>query len=337
MLSMGMIVALAAAGVVSHAASAQNLSTRVAEVANAQAAESARKEATGKAAILGRLLYLSVPIEVTDKPVKELFEELATSLGVKMLVRYADDRNSDGIDPELPITIDSSGVSALATIEQILEQCSVDTPCTWQLRTGYLEIGPKERLSVGPARITKIYPIEDLLFEPPRFDNAPDFNLNASLNQGMGASGGGGGGGTGGGGGGMGGGGGGGFGGGGSGGGGGGGSIFGDAGDDPPRQSNEELAEKVIELIEATCEPEAWESNGGSWATIRYFQGSLIVTAPDFVQRKIGGYPFAPRVPQAAPSSERRYVQLSAPFGVAELIGFTSVPVGGAVGGAGTP
>ncbi len=328
-----------AVGPLATTAEAQSLSTRMAEVAKNQAAEQTRREATGKAAILGRLLYLSIPLKVESQPVKDVFDYLSEALGIKMVVRYEDDRNNVGIDPETPISIDISGVSALALIEQILEQCSVDEPCTWQLREGFLEIGPKARLAIRSARVTKIYPVNDLLWQVPMFDNAPDFNLNSSIQQG-GQGGGGGGGGQGGGGGGFGGGGGGGgFGGGGGGGngGGGGGSIFGDPGDEPERKSKQELADELIDLIVATCETDGWEQNGGEWSTIRYFEGSLIVTAPDFVQREVGGYAFAPKPPAPPPTRESRYVTLTAPIGIAENVRFKDVQVQGAAGGTNNP
>ena len=35
----------------------------------------------------------------------------------------------------------------------------------------------------------------------------------------------------------------------------------------------------------------AWINNGGEYATIKYFDGALIVRAPDYIHRQIGGYP----------------------------------------------
>ena len=48
-------------------------------------------------------------------------------------------------------------------------------------------------------------------------------------------------------------------------------------------------------LILETVEPFAWESAGGSYATLRYTSGVLIVRAPDYVHRQIGGYRFVIR------------------------------------------
>ena len=52
---------------------------------------------------------------------------------------------------------------------------------------------------------------------------------------------------------------------------------------------------ELIDLITEIVEPDAWTLNGGTWATITYVDGMLVVRAPDFVQREIGGYPRVPR------------------------------------------
>jgi hypothetical protein len=169
------------------------------------------------------------------------------------------------------------------------------------------------------------------------FDNAPDFSLSSALEQGNqgGQGGGGGGGGFGGGGGGFGGGGGG-FGGGGGGGGSGGGSAIGDVGEDPERTSDTERAEQLMDIIMEQCEPEAWTDNGGEAASMRYYQGVLIITAPDYIHRQIDGYPFAPKRPAKAVSSNaaRRYVTFTSGLSIVNNLGFQAVPVTGAVGNA---
>ena len=42
-------------------------------------------------------------------------------------------------------------------------------------------------------------------------------------------------------------------------------------------------------IITSTIEPELWQQNGGT-AAIRFFNGSLIVTAPRSVHEALGGY-----------------------------------------------
>ena len=327
-----LLIAMTLPFIASAAASAQNLSDRIAEVARRREAESRRD--TSQGALLGALLYTDITVNFDETPARDAFTYVKQLLGVDLVVRYNDDRSGFGIDPDTPISLEAKGVPALTVIERMLEQCADLDPCTWQLRKGYIEIGTKDRLSVPAARELRMYPIRDLLFEVPRFDNAPEFDLNSSLNQGGGAGGGGGG-----------------FGGGGGGaggGGGGGGAPFGNPGEEPERMSEDEKVQQLVDIILETIEPDAWVDNGGDAATIRYFEGVLIVRAPDYIQRQIGGYPFAPRrTPAAGPRTsgrprasadgpdavvDRRYVTFTAPISIIENVKFDRATVTGSTG-----
>jgi hypothetical protein len=102
-----------------------------------------------------------------------------------------------------------------------------------------------------------------------------------------------------------------------------------------------------MEIIQEQCEPEAWTDAGGDWATMRYYQGVLIIRAPDFIHRQIDGYPFAPARPRRASTNAsadaangadggvRRYVTFTTGFSVVDNVKFKSVPVEGAVGNTG--
>ena len=271
--------------------------------------------------MLSVLLYTDITVQFDDHSARDAIDYLQTRLGINIVGRYLDDRGaSDGLDPDALINLDIVEQPALNVIEMVLDQSGDGEPTTWQLRNGYVEVGTKERLSSAAARKIRYYPIRDLLFEPTYFDNAPELDLNRALQQGnrgggRGGGGGGRGGGGGGGGGGFGGGGGGGGrGGGGSGGGSGGGGIFGDPEDDPDRMSEQDKADLLIELILEIVETDSWVDNGGEAASIRYYQGTLIIRAPDFIQRQIGGYPFPTRpIRKASPatSAARRQVTFS--------------------------
>jgi hypothetical protein len=320
---------LVAAGLAA-AAEAQSLSERI----NAVTEQRAAQQNLSKSGLLRALISTGVSVRFSETPAKEAFAYLKQLTGVDLTVRWSSDPGaSDGFDPEAPITLEVNNGQALVVLERMIEQASTE-PSTWQLRDGYVEVGPKSRLSVRNAQETRIYPIRDLLFEAPNFDNAPDFNLNQAMQSGgMGGGGGGGGGFGGGGGGGFGGGGGGGFGGGG--GGGGGGTPFGESGEQPERRSAQEKAEELIDLIKSLVEPDAWLDE--SVASIRYYDGSIIVRAPDFIQRQIGGYGMLPPAPPSAGGGKGgRYVGLNLNLGFQQLQGFTPATVSGAAGGGGT-
>jgi len=291
----------------------QSLEDRIQYVMQQRAQQQAQNQS--KAEMLGALLYTDLTVRFDDTPVRDAINYIADSLGITLIGRYSDDRVGRGIDPETGITLDVTNKPALTVLELVLEQAQTIDETAWQLRQGFVEVGTKERLGSRGAREIRYYPIRDLLFEPPMFDNAPDLNLDSALNQGGGAGGGGFGGGGGGGGGGLGGGGGGGgFGGGGGGGGGsggGGGGIFDDPEDEPERATEEEKAQTLMELIREIVEPQKWFANGGEF-TMRYYQGTLIINAPDYVHRQIGGYPFAIAPAQRRANQgalpQRRYV-----------------------------
>ena len=335
-IALGSVLLLAPAGY------GQSLSERIASVAEQRRQKEARNDA--HSALLGTLLYTDISVDFEETPVREVIKYLENVLDVPIVARYNDDRTGFGIDPDTQITLSLKNVPALTVVERVLGQCEDFEPCTWQLRKGYIELGTKGRLSVPAARKIRMYPIRDLLFEAPRFDNAPEFDLSQALQSGGGGGGGGGGfGGGGGGGGGFGGGGGGGGGGGAGGGGGGGGAPFGNPGDEPDRPSEEEKVEQIIDLIVETIEPDAWQINGGEAASIRYFEGVLIINAPDYVQRQIGGYPFPPTRPRGAASTATstdrsmetrtsRYVTFTAPISIIENVSFRSTPISGSTG-----
>ncbi|MCH2161166.1 MAG: hypothetical protein MK085_04750 [Phycisphaerales bacterium] len=183
------------------ATEAQSLSDRIEGVARKQQAAAAQD--SSKSVMLGTLLYTDITVDFNDTPAREAFNYIKTLIGPELVVRYSDDRTGFGIDPDAEITLKASNKPLLTVIEMMLQQCSDLEPCTWQLRKGYIEVGTKERLSVNAARELRMYPIRDLLFEIPYFDNAPQFDLNSAISQGSqgggGGSGGGGGGGGGGG------------------------------------------------------------------------------------------------------------------------------------------
>ncbi|MFM9096795.1 MAG: hypothetical protein ACKOV8_02225 [Phycisphaerales bacterium] len=292
---------LVAAGLAA-AAEAQSLSERI----NAVTEQRAAQQNLSKSGLLRALISTGVSVRFSETPAKEAFAYLKQLTGVDMTVRWSSDPGaSDGFDPEAPITLEVNNGQALVVLERMIEQASTE-PSTWQLRDGYVEVGPKSRLSVRSAQETRIYPIRDLLFEAPNFDNAPDFNLNQAMQSG-----------------------------GGMGGGGGGGTPFGESGEQPERRSAQEKAEELIDLIKSLVEPDAWLDE--SVASIRYYDGSIIVRAPDFIQRQIGGYGMLPPAPPSAGGGKGgRYVGLNLNLGFQQLQGFTPATVSGAAGGGGT-
>lgn len=239
--------------------------------------------------------------------------------GADLEIFWADDRNAIGLDKEMSITLPEHRGTALALLEKVLERAQAGAigggGNTWQLSTsGAMQVGPKERLNA--YRRVELYPINDLLLEIPDYGNAPEFDLQSVLQQG------------------------------GQQGGGSGQSPFRNDNQDPPdRRPIGERADEIIQLLTQLVEPEQWEENGGSGGSIRFFQGSLIVNAPDYMHRQLNGYPYWPsRATRFAMAKDgRRYVTLGVDTAIGTLNDIRNVPVTGVVpgqqgpGGGGTP
>jgi hypothetical protein len=275
-MSLKTILIGAAAGLVALPAlpaAGQSLSDRIDAVRSQRSQQ--RDQEGGKhslRAMLGVLLYTDLDVSFEETPAREVISFLATRLDLNFIARYSDDRNADGfgIDPDTPITLKLEQAPALAVLEMALEQCSTYEEATWQMRRGYIEVGTKDRLSAPGARYAKVYPVDDLLFEPPRFDDAPVLGLDEiyrnrylpyGINYGSGGTAYPGG------------------------------SVLSPPGSSPNGRSKEEKGNELVDFIMENVEPMAWEANGGEWASIRYFDGALVIRAPDYIHRQIGGYP----------------------------------------------
>jgi len=330
---------------------AQNMNDRLTAVASSQQAAGAET----KARLLGGLLYMDGFKAEAGQPMVDVVMALVEDMnerGIKTSILVeAGEEMKERVAAALPdngervweTTISGTAIDVLnAVLIECSDEPATDTAWTWQLSRNAVQIGPKKVLV--NRREVKMYNIKDLLFKAPQWTNAPDFNLNSSIQQGGQGGQGGGGFGGGGGGGGMGGGGGGMGGGGGGQGGGMGGGVFGGKGEDPEELTDDEKSDRLKEVIVSFVEPAVWEDGGGE-CKIQFYEGMFIVNAPDFVHRALGGYSFAPVVParsaapakaadapqaSAEPSDRRRYVMLSPRIGYNQLVGFRTATVSGA-------
>ncbi|HAW96722.1 MAG TPA: hypothetical protein DCX60_10635, partial [Phycisphaerales bacterium] len=152
-----------------------------------------------KPMLLGALLNQDISVDFPERTmVEDAINIIQEKIGVPIRGRYQTD-NTDGLPKDTEIdgfkAVDQPAINVL---ENVLNQCSdaYGERCTWQIRSGYIEIGTiddSSGLSRLSARETRLYPILDLIYNPPYFDNAPDFDLNSAISQGGQGGGGGGG------------------------------------------------------------------------------------------------------------------------------------------------
>lgn len=278
---------------------------------HASAQSAARTEIQAKRETISKLLR-PVSIKFDGNRLEDVMAFIQQLTGADMEIMWLDGTATDGLDKEALISIDVKDVTALVLMEKVLAKAQTDSLSGangWQMSdTGEIQIGPKSRLNA--FRRIEIYDINDLLLEIPDYDNAPEFDLSQVLQQ----SGGGGG-------------------------GGGGQSPFqnSEGQDEEDRVPRSERAEDLRNLITELVEFDQWVDNGGDAASIRYWQGSFIVNAPDYVHRQLAGYNWWParRAASAAAVRDRRYVTLDGSYDNATIDGFVNVPVTGVVGGGG--
>lgn len=250
-------------------------------------------------------------VEFKESRLEDVIKFMTEVTGADIEPMWVDDRNSTGLNKELLITFNAKGLNALKVMEKILQKASEKgdfNENTWQMsESGAMQIGPKERLNV--YKRLEIYDINDLLVELPRYDQAPEFDLQSVLQSS--GSGGGGGGSQ---------------------------SPFRDTQQNRNNQdtrSREERATGVVEIITSLIETEQWTDNGGTGGTIRYYQGSLMVNAPDYMHRQINGYPYWSAGQQVSMVQGRRWVSLNVDTAASQLEGLANQPVTAVVPGGG--
>lgn len=251
------------------------------------------------------LLKIQRPVSLpeTEQKLEEVFDHIKTETGANFEVMWKTDRE-DGWAKDAPITMTGiDKLPAITVIEKVLQKLSAELgeETNWQMTEyGSIQIGNKKRLNA--FKRIEIYDINDLLFIMPIYNNAPEIDLNQVLQ---------------------------------SKGGGGGSSPFnqnkGNQNNRDNERPKEERGNDVINLIQSLAETSQWVEQGGDGGTMKYYQGNIIVNAPDYMHRAVAGYTWWPQT--KAPITPKRYVTLSQDASVSKLNGFAVQPVSAGAGG----
>ena len=167
------------------------------------------------------------------------------------------------VTPDTPVNVRLRSVSVRKVLTLLLSEAGGGDALTFYVDEGVVEVTTRE---LADKKVyTKVYPVDDLVMEIPTFTEPPSFNLQTTTDQARGSGGGGGG----------------------------GSGIFGGSATDQNRDQNntttrEQRGEELVQLITETVRPDIWAVNGGT-ASIRYFRGNLVVTAPRSVHDALGG------------------------------------------------
>jgi hypothetical protein len=252
------------------------------------------------------LLRMSKPmtLEVAEARLEDIMTFIKDFTQADLEITWQGDGNEVGLDKEKKLTLNIKNRPALAVLEAVLEKSKSDfgSGNTWQMSAyGPMQVGPKEALN--KERRVETYDINDLLSIIPRYADVPEIDLNSVLQQSQG--------------------------------GGGGQSPFqeNNRGNDEVQKTRPERAKDIIDILVSNVESEQWTDNGGDAATIRYYGGTLIVNAPDYVHRGIAGYPYWPATSVSKGANGHRWLTLNMDTGASKIDGFANAPVTAVVGG----
>jgi hypothetical protein len=194
-------------------------------------------------------------VELQAVPARDALEWLSLAAGFNVVVSWKT-IEAQGIDPATPVTMRLRNVKAKTVLKLMLSEIFGDVEVVAEVKKQYVHIRTKEQADSDV--VVRVYPIQDLLHEIPNFKEAPEFDLNQIASD-TGSSGGGGS------------------------------TIFEqDEENEEERLSRSQRANQIADLIRESIEPDIWRSNGGLHASIRYYNGNLIVSAPLYVHKKIG-------------------------------------------------
>lgn len=247
----------------------------------------------------------AMTVEFKDQRLEDIIRFFQEFTQADIEPEWISETSSAGLDKDKLITMKAKDMAALDVLERVLVKAQ-DDPTNengWQMTEyGAIQIGPKSILN-REKRVV-IYDINDLLMVIPRYTEVPQIDLQSVLGQGQGGSG------T---------------------------SPFNTPGTGPgtdPVKSRPERIQEIKDLITGIVEPSQWVDAGGEGATIREFNSTLIINAPDYIHRGIIGYDYWPT---ARPKfvHGRRWVSLTADTGISDVDGFARQPVSGVVGGSG--
>ncbi|MFI4917874.1 MAG: hypothetical protein ACIAS6_15375 [Phycisphaerales bacterium JB060] len=294
------VPALALAATLAMPALAQQTPT-TAPVAPSEAGAPAQVSATDRPerVTLARMMK-PLTANFDNQPLRDVMNYIIQQTGANLEVFWLDQRTGVGLDPEQTLSLKVENLPAITVLERVLAKTedSFGGGNNWQMTEwGEMQVGPTSRLN--RFNRTEIYDINDLLLVLPEYPDVPEIDLQQALQSSQG---------------------------------GGGQSPFQDQGDNQIEEEPlEERAEEVVSLIEDLVEPDHWIENPR--ASIRFFKGTLIVRAPDYVHRGIVGYTYWPTRRISAVVDGRRYVTMGVDTGISTIDGFGQQPVSAVVGG----
>ncbi len=212
-------------------------------------------ESAANRAALASIEDQSTQITFDDNPLVDVLAFVESIAGVNMDIDWVS-LEDIGIDRESPVSLRLNNVSIETALNRVLEKVSdPDLPAGWTIEDGILTIASDEVLRRNTS--LELYDIRDLLIEIPDYSDAPEFDLQSVLQSSQG------------------------------GGGGGGQSPFQGQTQDRDIRPRDERVQEIVDIVQATIDPDGWTDLGGDTSSIQELNGNLVITTTPNVHREI--------------------------------------------------
>lgn len=200
-------------------------------------------------------LWLNIPqLSVDNVAISKVIDFLRESSGANIVVNWRV-LEAAGVTRDTPVSLSVRDVSLSKMLRLALDQASPGTLLVFSVDSNVIEVTTQD--DADKKMITKVYVIDDLtMVQSNNNFNPPPLGLG-QITQSSG---------------------------------GGGSTPFTNSGTASTDNTDtpEKRGEDIATLIKTLVRPNIWKDNGGT-ASIQYFSGKLIVTAPVSVQEAIGG------------------------------------------------
>jgi hypothetical protein len=221
-------------------------------------------EAKPKATVNDVLKKMNATIEkvaIKDATAKEAFKWWSDTVGVKLVINW-EAMEAEGVNPNANVTLDLKDVPAGTVLGLIMQRASPDAELIYQVTPWYIQIMTKKQ--ANKFNTIKIYDVGDLVHDA-SVGPAPMVGLQVWAPVSVPGV-----------------------------------SVYGpvvvgtreyrEAWSGP--KTNQAMGDELAAAIRSQVEPEVWKDSGGSGtATIRFFRGTLVVNAPDYVHAQMGYEP----------------------------------------------
>jgi hypothetical protein len=176
----------------------------------------------------------------------------AQTSGVNLIVSW-NELEAEGFDSKQPVILQLHGVSARTVLKLLMVQIFASDEVLAEANPQYIRIRTRQHANHDP--VVKIYTIGDLIHSIPNF-KAPSMDLTQVLSNSEDSSGS---------------------------------SMFktvSEINEDRPTTKSQR-AQMLVDSIQKTIYPDVWDVRGGD-SSIKYYEGRLIITAPEYVHERIG-------------------------------------------------